>query len=128
LKVQHVEKACLDELGLRERGRDPDERLVRKTQRPFRNGKDITFERKRPEIIEDFSGECLETSQVRNVLILETEVPHIFYERFKTCHDAETAFIRNLSEKIVEIGPLIFFSLYYVTPNHGQLIKIGQKW
>ena len=40
--------------------------------------------------------------------------------------DAVSAIIRDVSEKIVKVCPLMFLSRLDIASHHGELIKIGQ--
>ena len=126
LVMDGAEQIRLHDLGLRQRGRDVDDRLVPENWRPFRHGSHLAAESETFQPVQEIPGKAVQRGQVFQVGRGDGQPLQVFQRRFQPAGDQQVAVRRQAAAEQVEcrgFGQAVF----PVGLHHAQLIHVGQQ-
>jgi hypothetical protein len=133
LKINEVQESRLEKLAFKQRPSDPQQRLVREHNIPFRNRIDVASESKRLKVIQKFRFENLfpivtaQLCKVGEVIRLKREVLEVIDRIAQPAGDCVTALERLVTKREMKNRLVIKHLVFPVTERHCELVKVRQE-
>src|SRR6185369_8676504 len=121
-----VHQKCFNELGLGKGRHDLDQRFVRKDNRAFGHGIDITGETELPQTFKKGCGKSINGSQISDRLVREGEGFQIVKNVFQTAGDKIISRRWQPSNEQIKYGEAIH-AFVEIRLQHGQFVEISKE-
>src|SRR5262249_56530379 len=126
LELQQIDHARLDELGLRQRSRDTQNRLVGKEHGSFRHGVNIAGEAHVGEIIEEILTEAASVPEPIEFLGGNAQFSEKREHLLESGRNQKAAVARKLAHKELEHRGFGLTTIQ-ICLHHVELVEIGQQ-
>ena len=119
LMVQHVEKGCLDQLGLHDGRLDLHHRLPGEHNGALGNGIDVSREAEVSQIVQKIIVEHMKRGQIVDLFLSKVEIFDILDDLFQSAADGKAVSVRISSEKGVKDHVGIRRFVLEIALHHG---------
>ena len=126
LVVDAQQGVSLNELGLRRRRPDRNQRFIGEYRRSLGHRPDVPGKAEGPQIVQEILFKKALCPQVGNILFVKMQILDILDQLLQAGSNGIAAAIGNPAEKDVKIGNALLHPLTEIAVGHGHLVEVEQ--